>query len=58
MYTSLTRDQLLNAGSISCAILNAGQPAPVAVETLYRQMGIALATGNDIVSAASLNLGC
>jgi hypothetical protein len=58
VYTSLTRDQLLNAGSISCAILNAGQPAPVAVETLYREMGIALATGNDIVAAASLNLGC
>jgi hypothetical protein len=58
VYTSLTRDQLLNAGSISCAILDAGQPAPVAVETLYRQMGIALATGNDIVSAAVLHLGC
>ncbi|KMO77586.1 hypothetical protein BST22_06970 [Mycolicibacterium chubuense] len=58
VYTSLTREQLLNAGSISCAILDAGQPAPVAVETLYRQMGIALATGSDIVSAAALNLGC
>ena len=58
VYTSLTREQLLNAGSISCAILDAGQPAPVAVQTLYREMGIALATGNDIVAAASLNLGC
>ncbi|WP_220100579.1 hypothetical protein [Mycolicibacterium psychrotolerans] len=58
VYTSLTREQLLNAGAISCGILDAGQPAPVAVETLYRQMGIALATGNDIVAAAALHLGC
>ncbi len=58
VYTSLTREQLLNAGAVSCAILDAGQPAPVAVETLYREMGLALAAGNDIVSAAAVDLGC
>ena len=58
VHTSLTRDQLLQAGSMACAILAAGQPAPVAVDTLYRKMGLALADGNEIVSAAVRDLGC
>ena len=56
--TSLTRDQLLHAASMACAILDAGQPAPVAVDALNRKMGLGLADGNQIVSAAARNLGC
>ncbi len=58
VFTSLTRDQLLTAGSIACGVLGSGQPAPVAVNALYKNMGISLAAGNSIVSAAAIDLGC
>ena len=58
MYTSLTRDQLLTAGSMTCAILASGQSAPVAVNALYKEMGISLSAGNGIVTAAVIDLGC
>ncbi|MEH3142703.1 MAG: hypothetical protein PGN37_21545 [Mycobacterium kyogaense] len=58
MYTSLTREQLLTAGSIACSILGSGQPAPVAVDALYKHMGISLSAGNGIVTAAVIDLGC
>ena len=58
VYTSLTRDQLLTAGSMACAILGSGQPAPVAVNALYKQMGISRAAGNSIVTGAVIDLGC
>ncbi|AFM18060.1 Protein of unknown function (DUF732) [Mycolicibacterium chubuense NBB4] len=57
-YTSLTTDDLLSAGGIACGILGAGYPAPVAVDAIYREKGIALATANEIVSASVLDLGC
>ncbi|MEW5810012.1 MAG: hypothetical protein AB1925_11190 [Actinomycetota bacterium] len=58
MYASLTRDQLLAAGSMACGILGSGQPAPVAVNALYKQMGLSLSAGNNIVTAAVIHLGC
>lgn len=58
VYTSLTRDQLLTAGSVACGVLGSGQPAPVAVNAINKQMGISLAAGNSIVSAAVVDLGC
>jgi hypothetical protein len=56
--TSLTREQLLHAGSMACAILDAGQPAPVAVDTLYKKMGLGLADAVQIVTAAVRDLDC
>lgn len=58
VYTSLTRDQLLTAGSVACGVLGSGQPAPVAVNVLNKQMGFSLAAGNSVVSAAVIDLGC
>ncbi|WP_185975924.1 DUF732 domain-containing protein [Mycolicibacterium sp. 018/SC-01/001] len=58
VYTALSQDTLLAAGSMACAILGSGQPAPVAVNALYKEMGISLAAGNSIVTAAVIDLGC
>lgn len=58
VYTALTREQLLNAGSIACSVLGSGQPAPVAVGALNKHMGVSMAAGNAIVTAAVIDLGC
>ena len=57
-FSFMTEDELLAAGHRACDIIDAGNPAATASGMLDRELGIGETVAIEIVSNASLYLGC
>lgn len=57
-YRFLTSDQLLSEGYKVCALIEQGVGAQDAAEMVQQDLGVAPVAALDIVSAATVELGC